>query len=279
MKVTYTQYDLVVAYVKDELSGKALIDFKIALADSEALRQEVVFQQSILSAVRLNVAADTLTQAIHKNLLEDKTRHPQFEVIHKNMQQARIENINQERRIRRWWVSGLVAAACVVLVSVAGLSMYLSGQLDGDMLVAAAMVERGRVPVTEGEIKEVSARRTVIKKKLEQAEQAFKRRDWEETLTIFEQLRTQYKHNSTEMDFCEAIIFHNKKEYTKSVEKLESINLDEAKSACEIRHFLALSYLKIKNKTKAKEQYKILTKTPQKCNKQTIKKLKKYFIL
>jgi len=81
------------------------------------------------------------------------------------------------------------------------------------------------------------------------------------------------------MNFCEGIIFYNKKEYGKSIKKLESIDLEEAKLFCEIRHFLALSYLKTKNKPKAKEQYKILSENSQKCNKQAIKQLKKYFIL
>jgi len=113
MKQTHSHYDLAVAYVKGELSGKALSDFEIMLADDEALREEVLLQRTILSAARLNITADTLRQATHENLLEDKTLHPQIEIIQKNMKQARIDNINRQRRIRRWLVSSLAVAACV----------------------------------------------------------------------------------------------------------------------------------------------------------------------
>jgi len=55
--------------------------------------------------------------------------------------------------------------------------------------------------------------------------------------------------------------------------------LNEVESACEIQHFLTLSSLKIKNKSKAKEHYHTLSNNLQKCDKHTIENLKKYFIL
>jgi len=277
MKITDEQYELVAAYIKDELKGEVLTDFEATLVKNEALLEEVAFQKSILSALRLNVTADTLQQATVDNLLEDKTLHPQIEVIQNNIQQARIDNINRQRRIRRW-LMGLAIAACVVLVSTVGLKKYLNGQLDRDMANVAATVERERAPLTKG-VKDVSARRSIIEHKLNRAEAAFKKGDWAATTYVFDTLRNQYKYNSVEMNFCEGIIFYNKKEYGKSIKKLESIDLEEAKLFCEIRHFLALSYLKTKNKPKAKEQYKILSENSQKCNKQAIKQLKKYFIL
>jgi len=119
MKITDEQYELVAAYIKDELKGEVLTDFEATLVKNEALLEEVAFQKSILSALRLNVTADTLQQATVDNLLEDKTLHPQIEVIQNNIQQARIDNINRQRRIRRW-LMGLAIAACVVLVSTVG---------------------------------------------------------------------------------------------------------------------------------------------------------------
>jgi len=193
-------------------------------------------------------------------------------------QQARIDNINRQRRIRNWVVSGLAAAACVVLVSIVGLKAYLNGQLDGDIAELVVTVDSERIPLTEG-IKDVSTRHDVVERKLNRAKEAFKKRDWKTTLSVFDTLRTQYKYNSAEMDFYEAVILYNEKEYTKSIKKIESINIKEAQSPCEIRHFLTLSYLKIKNKTKAKEQYEMLSRSSQKCDKHTIKQLKKYFIL
>lgn len=114
MKLTHTQLDLVAAYVKDELSGKAMTDFEAALAENEVLREEVLFQRSLLNALQLNVVADTLRQATFNNLLEGKTLHPKFELIQNTVNQVRIDNAKRQRHIRRRWLSGLVAAACVL---------------------------------------------------------------------------------------------------------------------------------------------------------------------
>lgn len=278
MKLTHTQLDLAIAYVKGNLSDKALTDFKAALAANEILREEVAFHRSLLSAVRLNVAAKTFEQATLNNISQDKTLHPEFDAIQNNIEQARIDNTNRKRRIRKHWIVSLAATACMVLVSIAGLKMYLNNQLDADINKIAATVERTRAPLTEN-IKEVSARRTVIMEELDKAEQAFEDKNWKTTQEIFGYLRDTLLYNSVEMDFCEGIIFYHKKEYKKSIQKLENINLEEAASTCQIRHFLALAYLKIKNKPKAKHQYEILTKNSQQCDKQTVKELKKYFIL
>jgi len=279
MELTHVQLDLATAYVKGTISGEALADFESALTANETLQEEVIFQRSLLSAVRLNVAAKTLEQASFSNILKDKTLHPKFEATQNNIQQARIDNINRQKRIQKHWIIGLAVAASMILVSIVGLKMYLNNQLDGDMDSIAAKVKRERIPLTQTKIKDVSARRTVIVAELEKAEQAFKDENWEETQDIFEYLRHTLLHNSAEMDFYESIIFYNKKQYAESIEKLENINLDEAESVCQIRHFLTLSYLKIKNKSKAKGQYEILVENSQQCDKQTVKRLKKYFIL
>lgn len=278
MKLTHIQLDSVAAYVKGELSGEALTDFKIALAMNETLREEVAFQRSLLSAVRLNVAVKTLEQSTLNNLLKDKTLHPEFSVIQKNIQQARTDNSKRQRRIRKHWMLGLTTAACVFLIGIVGLNTYLNSQLDSDMEEIVAMVEYRGVSLKEN-IKEVSARRTVIVEELNRAEQMFEDKNWLATQDIFEYLRDTLLYNSTEMDFCEGIIFYYKEQYVKSVEKLEGINLEDSQSVCQIRHFLTLSYLKIKNKSKAKEEYEMLTKDSQQCDKQTVKQLKKYFIL
>jgi len=252
MELTHVQLDLVAAYIRGTLSGEALTDFETALAANETLQEEVEFQRSLLSAVRLNVAAKTLEQATFSNILKDKTLHPQFEATQNNIQQARIDNINRQRRIRKHWMTGLAAAACMVLVSIVGLKMYLNSQLDSDMEKIAAIAEYGRISLPE-DIENVSARRAVIAAQLDIAEQAFEDENWELTQEIFGYLRDTLLYNSAGMDFCESIIFYYKKAYAKSIEKLENINLAETESACQIRHFLTLSYLKINDKTKAKQ--------------------------
>lgn len=114
MKLTDTQLDLAAAYVREELSGKALTDFEAAIAADEVLREEVAFQRGILGALRLNVAVATSEQAMRENILADGTLHPQFEHTQRVAQQARIANINRQKRIRKWVASGLAMAACVL---------------------------------------------------------------------------------------------------------------------------------------------------------------------
>ena len=114
MKLTDIQLDLAAAYVREELSGKALTDFEAAIAANEVLREEVSFQRGILGALRLNVAVAVAEQAMRENILADGTLHPDFEHTQRVAQQARIANINRQRRIRNWAVSSLAVAACVL---------------------------------------------------------------------------------------------------------------------------------------------------------------------
>jgi len=115
MKLTNTQLDLAADYIKGELSGNVLSDFEATLAANRVLREEVAFQRDILSALRFNVALNMIEQATRDNLLlRDVTLHPEFERTQSVAQQARIANINRQRRIRNWAMSGLAVAACVL---------------------------------------------------------------------------------------------------------------------------------------------------------------------
>jgi len=133
MKLTDIQLDLAAAYVKEELSGKALTDFEAAIGINEVLREEVVFQRGILGALRLNVAAATLEQAMLDNVLDDGTLHPEFEHTQRVAQQAHIANINRQRRIRKWAVSGLAMAACVLGVFFFGPTIIYNQQLNNEI--------------------------------------------------------------------------------------------------------------------------------------------------
>jgi len=278
MKLTLVQHELVATYIKGELNEESLANFEATLAGNTALQEEVLFQKSILSSLRLDIPENAMKRARMDNLLEDKTQHPQFEFIQNKMQQARIFNANRQRQIRRWLLGGLVAA-CVLLFSVVGLQVYLDGQLDSDIGEIANSIDLEAMSLTIDGLKPVSGRPDFIKYKLEEAQTAFDNKDWNTALAVFEQLSYQSRYESTAMDFSKGIIFYHKKEYEKSIEQLESIDLNKAASACKIRYFLALSYLKNKKKNKAKEQYETLTTNSQNCNEQSVKHLKKYFIL
>jgi len=172
MRLTEQQYELTGAYVRQELTGKALTDFEAELDRNTFLQQEVIFQKSILSSLKVDRVVQAIHQAKTANIPDDKQENPQLKIVRNNIRQARIHSTNRRLRIR-WWVSSLAAAACLVLVSLLGLRAYLGSQLDGDMAAIAATVEREGIPLSEN-IKEVSARTDVIRKKLEDAEQAFK---------------------------------------------------------------------------------------------------------
>jgi len=147
------------------------------------------------------------------------------------------------------------------------------------MAKIANSIDLEAMSLTIDGLKSVSGRPDFIKHKLEKAQTAFDKKDWDTALTVFEQLSRQSRYESAAMDFSTGIIFYHKKEYTKSIEHLESIDFNEAASACEIRYFLTLSYLKSKKKAEATEQYNMLVESPQSCDSQYVKGLKKYFIL
>jgi|GEM_PF-1250791 len=278
MKLTDFELDLVSAYIRNELSGKILLDFKQKLLNNEALKQEVMLQKGILSAMRLNRVKDAMDSAKTENLLEDKSKHPQFEAISKTMDVARNANEQRKKRIRHALVTG-AAAVCLLIVGTLGISSYLNNQLDNSLNVIVNNVNLDKLYQKIDGIKSVSGRSAYISFKLEEAQKAYQEKDWDTALAIFDKLEQQSEYKSVGIDFCKSIIFYNKKEYVKSIKKLESIDLSKAESTCEIHHFLTLSYLKIKNKTAAKKQFNLFAKNPQNCEPQLVKKLNKHFVL
>lgn len=278
MKLTDTQYDLVAAYIKGELKGEVLKNFEETLAENEALQEEVLFQKSILSSLGLDMVESNLKQARIDNVLDNKTEHPHFEAIQNNIRKARIANADQQGQSRRW-LAGLVAAACVLLVSTVGWRTYLDRQLTNDMNEVAHSINLEIISLNMDGIKLVSGRPDFIKYKLGEAQTAFENKDWDAALSVFDQLSRQSRYESVAMDFARGIIFYHKKEYEKSITQLKDIDMSRAVSTCEIQYFLALSYLKNKNKIKAKEEYKTLTESSKNCDRQYVEHLGKYFIL
>lgn len=133
MELNIQQEELAGAYVKQELTNKVLSDFETELAHNAALQEEVIFQKSILSALKLDRVEQAMHQAKIDNMVDDKKENPQFKVIQNNMQQARISNINRQKRIRRWWMSGLAVAACMLGVVFFGGHLMSGYQLNNEI--------------------------------------------------------------------------------------------------------------------------------------------------
>lgn len=194
------------------------------------------------------------------------------------MSQARTENEQKKGRIRRLIITG-VAAACVLFVCTFGFRTYLDNQLDNSLKSIADNVNIDGMTQKIDGIKSVSGRSTFIKTKLEGAQIAYQKEDWDTALAIFNQLESQTGYQTAGIDYCKSVILFNKKEYAKSIQYLERIDLNNAESACEIRHFLTLSYLKINNKQEAKKQFKLLSENTQNCDQQLVKQLNKHFLI
>lgn len=173
MKLTDIQYDLVAAYVKEELNGKVLTDFETTLKENKTLRGEVIFQKSIRSALRLDMVEEAMKQAKIDNLLENKTEHPKFEFIRNNMQQARMDNIRQQRRIQAWWV-GL--AACLIGVGFFGKNIINSHQTNNIIASWEVQFEDSNPYEDVNSIND-------MEKRIQDAEEQYTEGKWEATLT------------------------------------------------------------------------------------------------
>lgn len=278
MKLTDKEIDKVLAYVSEELSEEAFLEFKQGVNDQAALQEEVTFQKSILSAVKLNKAQEAMDNAKTENILENKTEHPHFQTIQRNMNQARTENENRKRQIRRWVMTG-VAASFLLFVCTFGFRTYLDNQLNNSLNTIVNNVNIDGLSQKIDGIKSVSGRSTFVNAKLEEAQAAYQNKDWDKALAIFDQLADQSKYQTAGIDYCTSVILFNKEEYAKSIHLLENINPNETASSCEIHHFLTLSYLKINNKQEAKKQFEMLSKDAQNCDQQLVSQLNKHFLL
>jgi len=235
MKINDTQHELIDAYVQQQLKGSALKSFELELIQNETIRQEVLFRQGIRSAFQVKAVEQVIQQAKSDPLLEEanerKIKHPQLESVHSTIQQARLENdIRKKRTIRRLVAIGI--AASVLIMGWVGL-----------------------IPII------------AIQHLLANAEQAYKDEQYNNTLAIFDDLRTQYSYETDEILLYEGIIYYHKNEYNKATETLQQIIKRNAKIKAEAHWYLALVYLKNEQKDPAKEQLEILVNQTSKYQK------------
>jgi len=272
MKISQAHITLVSEFVRRKLKGDQLNNFEKELKTNKALLKEVQFQKSIQSAVKLSLVKDAMDQAKIDALLENKTLHPEYESIQEQLKLASTSSINKQKQIRRWLVVGL--AACLLLALPIGFKAYMNYQLENSIEYAISSFELN-------ELKAVSARSDIISYKINTIQDAVKNKKWEKAIQTVNQLENQFefKHTKELKSWIDSIMLFNEKEYEKCIERLENIKPSIVQSECAIGNILALSYLKIKNKPKAREQYNALAENSETCDSQKVKQLKKYFIL
>mgnify|MGYP000226588708 CR=1 FL=1 len=274
MKLTDIQYDMVAAYVKEELDGKRLADFEVTLKENKVLREEVMFQKSIGSALRLDMVEDAVKQAKIDNLLEDKTEHPKFEFVRNTTQQARTDIVNRQRQIRRWLVRGLVAA-CVVLVIGPAYNWYIDNQLKREINKEFAIID-----IDPLENRPVGARTHVIEDYLEKIDIALQESNSDKIIEIKNEmfsLRINDDITMSQVQFALAIIDVRQDKHTEAIEKLNFILSKDNDITEKVQWLLGLAYLKDKQKKNAKEQFEALAKGTGKYSTKANEILKKHF--
>ncbi len=279
MKITDKQHELIDAYIQQKLTGSALESFERELAENEVLREEVLFRQGIRSVFQVKAVEQVIQQAKTDPLLEEanerKIEHPQLESVHNTIQQAKTENvIRRKRTIRRLTVMA-IAASFLGMFWMSGLWTASEQSLPelADKNFSTPKVE---LNYTTPEIESVSATQAGIEALLSEAMEAYDAQEFDKTLAIFDNLRSEYSYETDEMLLYEGIIDYHKNNYGRAADLLQQITTRNSKIKNEAHWYLALTYLKNNEKDLAKEQLEIVIKqstTHQKDAKSLLKVL------
>ncbi len=269
--LTDKEYDLARAYIKKELIGVALSDFESKLKNNEALQEEVIFQKSILSALRLDMVEEAMSKAKIDNVLEHKTEHPQYEFVRNNMQQARMENARSQRRIRRWVVTGL-AAACILLVGIFGLRMNSNPILNNEIANLQVVFAP---PEPEFEYVKGVDIPTEVQDKLDDAKNQYKDNDFDAALNTLNEIPV--KDMKDYILLAKGTIYAKQGNNKESVEPLsKAAQSEDIVIKDEAHYILGLVYLRMENKTKAEKQFNKLSGENEKYRDEADRLLNKY---
>ncbi len=276
MKINDTQHEMIDAYIKQQLKGEALQAFERQLADNEAIQQEVFFRQGIRGAFQVKAVEQVILQAKSDPLLEEanerKIEHPQLESVHNTIQQAKAENDIRKRRTIRRLVAVGIAASILGLFWMGGIFVQQSLPELADKNFSVPKVE---LTYTNPEIESVSATQVGIEDLLTKATQAYNAKNFDRTLTVFDDLRSQYNYETDEMLLYESLIDYQKNNYNKAAETLQQIITRNSEIKDEAHWYLALTYLKMEQKDPAKEQLEILNNQTSKYQKKADRLLNK----
>jgi len=260
MNISQQQQNLIDAYLRDELTEVMRQDFERELATNEVFKKEFVFQQSLIEAARLEPVKEALEQARVDNLLDNKTAHPKFEIVQNSLREAKGENVIylRRQRIKKLIIGGL-AAACILMVSLGGWARYLKKDVERELNYVNILL-----PTDLGDMQQVSGRQEVIEYKLKEAKKAYEAGDFKEALRLFGELRENHYYQSDELIYSQAIAYARIENYTESIILLEKLIRKESDIEHDARWYVALIYLKINEKDKAKSQFNALVQNSEK---------------
>ncbi len=260
MKLSDKQQELIDAYVKQELEGEALESFEQELSENKFLKEEVRFRQGIRSVFQVKSVEEVIEQAKSDPLLEEanerKIDHPQLGNVHDVIQQAKLENHVDKRRTIRRLVAVGIAASILLFIGIGNWwslgEQSLPNLADGNF--SAPAIE---LTYTAPEIESVSATQRV-QALLSEALEAYRNKQFDKTLSIFNNLRSEYNYETDEMLLYEAIIDYQSENYKAATDILQSITTKNSKIKNEAHWYLALAYLKTEQKELAKKQLEVV---------------------
>ncbi len=269
MKLSNYQYELIAAYIRNELSGAALKEFESELASNELFRKELDFEQAITTTFHWDKVKETLKQAKTTHLLKEKS--VKRVMAQDSLQRAKTSYYHKVQK--RKWIVAILAAACVLLVGLLGLRTGLPAEVNEQMILIGVQLS----PKESGDTK-VSGRQSVIIKKLKDAEAAYNNNELEKTINYFNVLREKpYKYNSPEMSLYEGIILARQGDYLSSIKMLNELIDEKTEIENDVHWHLGWIHLKFNKKQDAKMHFEILSNTSDKYRNSAIKTLKKHF--
>lgn len=275
MLISQNQQSLIDAYFRNKLTEEMKHQFETTLVKDKVFKKEFIFQQNLMEAVRLELVKDIVEQARMDNILNNKTRHPEFEIVQNTLQKAKTENTTHHkwRRIRKLIIAG-VAAACIVLAGFSGWAMHLKNDVKKAMNQTNVLDS-----FSADDIQQVGARREVIEHKLEEAKKAYQAGDFENTLRLLKELKEKYDYQPDDLIYAQAVVYTQMENYDESIKLLKKIIRKKSNIEHEARWYIALVYLKTNKKNKAKEHLNTLVQHSEKHKVKANKKLQKHYFL
>jgi len=227
----------------------------------------------LVEAAALDSVKEAMEQARIDNLLDEKTTHPEFEIVQNNIETAKNRNIKTQRqqKVKRWLTRGAVAA-CVLLTSFGGWMDYLKRDIEKDLVEAF-----NYFPEDSPDLIEVSGGADVAWSKLKKA---VNEKRFDKAFGLIEVLRKEYDYDrSEELTYYEAVLYAQTENYIKSTAILRKLINENAEIKNDARWLAGLIYLKTNEKGKAKKEFEILVTASEKYKNKAREKLKKHFLL
>jgi len=273
-KLTNTQIEEALAYVRGKMDPKERLDFELSMSKNPILREEVEFQSSIVSALNLDHVEGNMEQARIDNLLVHKESHPQYQAIQKKLENARIANASKNNHLRKILVFS-IAILFVGVISIVGIFPSQKDKLHLSMHEIANSLDFQSDFLPGGEYQEVDAKSTILNDKLMRAQAVYDNENYDKALGYLQEIQDRPDLNAVEFAFYLSVIHFHQKESEKSIDILENIDFEENPSYCKIQQFLILSYLNIEEKEKAAKALDRFDEHQNNCDQKVSKNLRK----